>query len=325
MDGVVSVFPSRTLRLQTTRSWNFMNFPESVKRVPNVESEVIIGVFDSGIWLQSDSFNVKGVGRPPKKWKARVYTGLERDAIDRLSHGTHTASIAAGTVVKGVSFYGLALGNARGGVPSARIAVYKVCNGLGICAEAKLMAAFDDAIADGVDIITASIGMVQAAQSFSNSLEIGAFHAMQKGILTSTAAGNSGPKAATVSSTAPWLLTVAASSTDRQFIDKVVLGDGTTIVGNSVNRFQLNGTKFPLGYGKDVSSLCSASRANKLVKGKIVLCDHFNGIFEIVRVKALGAILLDDRKDFPVVLPLPATVLSTQDGNKLKSYMNSTK
>ena len=81
-------------------------------------------------------------------------------------------------------------------------------------AESKLNSAFDDAIAGGVDIITASIGMPRAVYSFSNTLAIGAFHAMLKGILTSNATGNSGPKAAAALSVAPWLLTVAASSID---------------------------------------------------------------------------------------------------------------
>lgn len=45
----MSVFPSKTLQLQTTRSWDFMGFPETVKREPTVESDMIIGVLDNGI------------------------------------------------------------------------------------------------------------------------------------------------------------------------------------------------------------------------------------------------------------------------------------
>ncbi|GFZ01691.1 subtilisin-like serine endopeptidase family protein [Actinidia rufa] len=64
---------------------------------------------------------------------------------------------------------------------------------------------------------------------------------------------------------------------------------------------------------------------NSLVEGKIVACDKFEGICEVLRVKALGAIPVDDHMDYPHLLPLHATVLSTQEGNKLKSYKNSTK
>ncbi|XP_057513841.1 subtilisin-like protease SBT4.3 [Actinidia eriantha] len=64
---------------------------------------------------------------------------------------------------------------------------------------------------------------------------------------------------------------------------------------------------------------------NSLVEGKIEACDQFEGICEVLRVKAVGAIPVDDHMDYPHLLPLHATVLSTQEGNKLKSYMNSTK
>lgn len=47
---------------------------------------------------------------------------------DRVGHGTHTASIAAGAFVPNATYYGLASGIARGGSPSARIATYKACS-----------------------------------------------------------------------------------------------------------------------------------------------------------------------------------------------------
>ncbi|MBA0644834.1 hypothetical protein Goklo_013012 [Gossypium klotzschianum] len=59
---------------------------------------------------------------------------------------------------------------------------------------------------------------------------IGAFHAAENGILVVQSAGNSGTLGKqTVSIVAPWILTVAARTIDRLFIDKVVLGDGTTL------------------------------------------------------------------------------------------------
>jgi subtilisin family serine protease len=160
---------------------------------------------------------------------ARYYSSTE-SARDDTGHGTHTASTVAGNAVKDVSFYGLAQGTARGGVPSARIAAYKVCTSSRLCSAHDTLAAFDDAIADGVDIITASVAFSMIQEFDVDPLSIGAFHAMERGILTSHAAGNNGPSGATVSSVAPWMLTVAASSMDRRIIDKVVLGNGRTIV-----------------------------------------------------------------------------------------------
>ena len=72
MDGVVSVFPNQKKELHTTRSWDFLGLPIP-KQVDGktIESDIIIGVFDSGIWPESDSFNDKGFGPPPSKWKGK--------------------------------------------------------------------------------------------------------------------------------------------------------------------------------------------------------------------------------------------------------------
>ncbi|KAM3684909.1 hypothetical protein ACB094_11G080400 [Castanea mollissima] len=346
---VLSVFPSRTLQLQTTKSWDFVGLTETVDRNPTIESDVIIGVLDTGIWPESASFSDVGFGPPPTKWKgvceggsnftcnnkiigARAYSLNETiSARDENGHGTHMASTAAGTKVPDASFFGLADGIARGGVPSARIAAYKVCSPFG-CASQDVLAAFDDAIADGVDLISISLsqGVIPVE---SDVISIGSFHAMEKGILTVHAAGNSGPNVSTVASIAPWLFTVAASSTDRKILNKVVLANKTTLIGNAVNSFTLNGDEFPLVYGKAVTSSCSEEEArickdgcldSGLVAGKIVICES-GGIQETFRAGALGAIFPDDsRKDVAFVLPLPALILPTDQFSVLMSFLNST-
>lgn len=163
---------------------------------------------------------------------ARFYSsrGSADSARDDTGHGSHTASTAAGNKVKDANFYGLAKGIARGGVSSARIAAYKACNADGGCEGVDILAAFDDAIADGVDILTVSLGSDAPIDVSVDEIAIGSFHAMQNGILTVNSAGNSGPKVRSVSSVAPWMLSIAASSTDRKFIDKVVLGNGKTLL-----------------------------------------------------------------------------------------------
>ncbi|XP_050385216.1 subtilisin-like protease SBT4.3 [Argentina anserina] len=351
MKEVVSVFPNRLLQPQTTRSWDFVGLNGKTKRNRSVESDTIIGVIDTGIWPESESFKDHGFGPPPKKWKgaceggknftcnkkligARFYGSLYDSARDDEGHGTHTASTAAGNTVNDVSFYGLAQGTARGGVPSARIAAYKVC-GIEGCPTDAILAAFDDAIADGVDIITISLGSPDVALLQNDPIAIGAFHAMTKGILTSNSAGNSGPTASKVASVAPWILTAAASSSDRRIIDKVILGNGKTLVGASVNTFRLNGTSFPLIYGKDASRQCSEIAAascqdgcleSGLVKGKVVLCDLAYGVDEAYRSGAVGSILKVDWDDDSQILPFPATTFSDKKFNVIKSYYkNSTK
>lgn len=94
----------------------------------------------------------------------------------------------------------------------------------------SILAGFDDAIADGVDIISISIGSDSASKYDQDDISIGAFHGLKKGVLTINSAGNYGPSVGSISSVAPWILSVAASSTDRWIINKVVLGNGQTLL-----------------------------------------------------------------------------------------------
>jgi hypothetical protein len=108
---------------------------------------------------------------------------------DSDGDGTHTASTAAGNVVRNASLYGLAEGNACGGVVGSRLAVYKIYWG-GYCWEADILAAFEDAIDDSVDIVSLSLP-AHILDYFNSSIAIGSFHAMTKRILTCNFAGNS--------------------------------------------------------------------------------------------------------------------------------------
>ncbi|KAJ6325174.1 hypothetical protein OIU76_012290 [Salix suchowensis] len=359
MSSVVSVFPNRKKKLHTTRSWDFMGFPQEVQRT-NVESNIIVGMLDTGIWPESESFNDAGFGPPPIKWKGSCqvssnfscnnkiigakyyrsdgifYQSDVKSPRDSNGHGTHTASTTAGGSVSMASLYGLAMGTARGGVPSARISVYKVCWSDG-CWDADILAAFDDAIADGVDIISISIGFPEPRDYFNDSIAIGAFHAIKYGILTSNSGGNEGPGLATISNISPWSLSVAASTIDRKFLTKVLLGNNKAYEGISINTFDLQNVMYPLIYGGDApnitgnftSSLSRFCFPNSLdpalVKGKIVLCDALGSGREPFFAGAAGAVMQDgDAKDFAKSFPLPLSYLGTREGGHIRSYMNST-
>ncbi|XP_068634602.1 subtilisin-like protease SBT4.3 [Aristolochia californica] len=354
MEDVVSVFPSRNFELHTTRSWDFVGLHGSATRMAAVESDLIIGVLDSGIRPESDSFRDDGLGPPPKKWKgicqstknftcnnkligARFYKGTSSDgsAIDMVGHGSHTASIAAGRDVGNASLFGLAQGTARGAVPSARLAVYKVCSYL-FCMSSDILAGFDDAIADGVDFISVSLGGQGAADYPYDVIAIGSFHGMANGILTSQSAGNSGPEPGTLSSVAPWMFTVAASSTDRRIINKVSLGDGQTFVGNAINTFRTKESKTHLIYGGDAADSCSPDAARycypgclkeSLVKGKVVFCEGMTSkLGGPIKAGAKGVIMEDETySDIALVYPLPASLFSVKLGTAVKSYINSSK
>lgn len=137
--------------------------------------------------------------------------------------------------MNGIGLAGLATGTARGAVPGARLAVYKVCWD-NDCHGADVLAAFDDAIADGVDVISYSIGGKLPVPYFEDAAAIGSFHAMRRGVLTSVAAGNSALDGGRVCNVAPWMLSVAASSTDRRLVGKIVLGNGKTVTVSAQNK-----------------------------------------------------------------------------------------
>ncbi|XP_027368502.1 cucumisin-like [Abrus precatorius] len=252
IDGVVSIIPNRNSKPQTSRSWDFLGFPEQVRRIVT-ESNMVVGVIDSGIWPESESFNDKGFGPPPPKWKGtchnftcnnkivgakyfKINGGFGKDDIisprDSDGHGTHCASVAAGNSVRFASLFGLGSGTARGGVPLARIAVYKVCWS-DICQDIDVLAAFDEAIRDGVDILSVSLGPTEVIHPnyFEDVFAIGAFHAMKNGILTSKTADNLGPNPYSMSNTAPWFLSVAASTIDRKFFYQCSVGQWQDLSG----------------------------------------------------------------------------------------------
>jgi subtilisin family serine protease len=117
----------------------------------------------------------------------------------------------------------LAAGSVRGGAPRARLAIYKVCwGGEGHCGDAAILAAVDDAINDGVDILSLSIG--------SSSEIPGTLHAVAKGISVVFSAGNEGPKPYSVQNNVPWVISVAASTMDRSFPTVVTLGNNQKLV-----------------------------------------------------------------------------------------------
>nr|CAB3452218.1 unnamed protein product [Digitaria exilis] len=94
--------------------------------------------------------------------------------VDDHGYGSHTASTVAGRAVGNVSLDGLAAGTARGAVPGAGLAVYRRSH----CADVDILAAFDDAIADGVNVISMSIGSLDPSPYFEDAAAIGSFHAI---------------------------------------------------------------------------------------------------------------------------------------------------
>ncbi|KAL3622262.1 hypothetical protein CASFOL_033673 [Castilleja foliolosa] len=270
----------------------------------NLASDVIIGLVDTGIWPEHESFNDRGLSPVPSRWKGKCQAGTNftssncnrkligaaaffkayeskygrinetydyRSARDSDGHGTHTASTAGGNLVGGANIFGVANGTAAGMSYTARIAAYKACYEEGFF-YSDILAAMEQAVKDGVDVLSLSIGG-EASPYYDDSIAIGAFRAIKKGVIVSTSAGNSGPSSNTVENGAPWLMTVAASYTDRKFVAQVRLGDGRTFSGASLI-FDKPTKQLPLVYNKTGGAkFCeSGSLSSTQVQGKIVIC-----------------------------------------------------
>ncbi|PPD86543.1 hypothetical protein GOBAR_DD16497 [Gossypium barbadense] len=321
-DGVVSVFLSQRKQLHTSRSWDFMGFNRKVKRSV-IESDIIVGMLDTGIW---PSFNNVAILFFSKIIGARYYRANGdyspydyRSPRDSEGHGTHTSSTAAGGLVSKASLYGLAKRNG-----SWWGAIGTHC-------------AFDDAIADGVDIISLSVGSIFWSDYFDDTIAIGAFHSMKNGILTSNSAGNSGPSPSSITNFSPWSLSVAASTIDRKFVTKVKLGNGVTYEGTSINTFDLKGKMYPFiagaaapntsqGYTSEDSRYCGPGTLDEtLVKGKIVFCDYDSNADGPVEAGAIGAVFQSGRhKDYAFAYGLPLSNLNLDDGRIVFDYVNTT-
>ena len=204
---------------------------------------------------------------------------------DADGHGTHTASTAGGNAgVSAILGDGTDLGTINGIAPRARIAAYKVCWGYfgnGGCFNSDNVAAIDQAVADGVDVINYSIS--GTSTNFLDPVEVAFLFAADAGVVVNASAGNSGPGASTVAHPSPWVTTVAAGTHDRAFESTVILGNGD--VWGGVPSVGNEGTpELPLVYAGDAAAdgvdtgeaaLCFEDTLDPaLVEGKMVLCDR---------------------------------------------------
>lgn len=254
---------------------------------------------------------------------------------DTEGHGTHTSSTAAGSVVANASLLGYAEGEARGMAIKARIAMYKICWSLG-CFDSDILAAMDEAVADGVHVISLSVGASGLAPNYDHdSIAIGAFGAMQHGVVVSCSAGNSGPGAYTAVNIAPWILTVGASTIDREFPADAVLGDGRVFGGVSLYSGEpLGDQQIPLVYAADCGSqFCFSGQLDpSLVSGKIVICDRgTNARVEkgsAVKLAGGAGMILANLADAGEELLADAHLIATtmvgeKAGNQIKEYVKS--
>uniref|UniRef100_A0A0D6QUJ4 Subtilisin-like protease n=1 Tax=Araucaria cunninghamii TaxID=56994 RepID=A0A0D6QUJ4_ARACU len=303
-EGILSIYPETVYELHTTRSPGFLGLDVVASMRPegaNMGHDVVVGVLDTGVWPESESFSDHEMGPVPTHWKgvcevgtafnssncnkklvgARFFSRGYEAAVgpinetvefksprDQDGHGTHTAATAAGAPVEHASLLGYAEGTARGMAPKARIAAYKVC-WVGGCFSSDILAAIDKAVGDGVNVLSLSLGG-GIAPYYRDAISLGTFGAMERGVFVSCSAGNSGPDPISLSNVAPWLATIGASTLDRDFPAYIRLGNGMNYSGVSLyHGRQVLGTSVPLVYPGSNSSSSSGSPMNLCLAGTL--------------------------------------------------------
>lgn len=375
---VVAVRPDHVLQVQTTYSYKFLGLDgfgnSGVWSKSRFGQGTIIGVLDTGVWPESPSFDDTGMPSIPRKWKGICQEGenfstsscnrkligarffirghrvanspeespnMPREYIsarDSTGHGTHTASTVGGSSVSMANVLGNGAGVARGMAPGAHIAVYKVCwfNG---CYSSDILAAIDVAIQDKVDVLSLSLGGFPIPL-YDDTIAIGTFRAMERGISVICAAGNNGPIESSVANTAPWVSTIGAGTLDRRFPAVVRLANGKLLYGESL--YPGKGLKnaereveviYVTGGDKGSEFCLRGSLPREIIRGKMVICDRgVNGRSEKGEaIKEAGGVAMilanteiNQEEDSIDVHLLPATLIGYTESVLLKAYVNAT-
>ena len=226
-------------------------------------------------------------------------------ARDYNGHGTHTSSTAGGNNGVPAEAEGIDLGTISGMAPRARIAMYKALwsNEDGSQASGftvDLMAAIDQAVADGVDVINYSIS--GSTTSMNTAVAISFLYAADAGVFVAASAGNEGDGASTVAHNYPWATTVAAGTHDRYYAGTVTLGNGGVYNGASIDA--RGAGPADLVYAGDAGdALCAIGSLDPaLVDGKIVVCDRgtyarVDKSYAVMEAGGIGMILANTEVD----------------------------
>ncbi|KAK2406739.1 subtilisin protease SBT3 [Trifolium repens] len=356
--GYISSILDLPLKLDTTHSPQFLGLNPNIGawHDSNFGKDVIIGLIDTGVWPESESFKDNGFTNIPSKWKGQcensihfnsslcnkkligakffnkgilakhpnITLGILNSTRDTEGHGTHTSSTAAGSRVDDASFFGYANGTASGIASNSHVAIYKALWENRFLSS-DVIAAIDAAISDGVDVLSLSFGGNEVPL-FEDAVAIATFAAMEKGVFVSASAGNNGPDLKTVHNGSPWVITVAAGTMDRDFRGTVTLGNGNKITGLSryIGTFPTHNV--PIVF----MGLCDNIKELKKVKNKIVVCEETNGttiadqVNNLDAANVFGAVLISNNlstyyslHSFPTIIVVPI------NGEILKAYIKS--
>nr|XP_009790288.1 PREDICTED: subtilisin-like protease [Nicotiana sylvestris] len=355
--GYLTSTKDMTVKIDTTHTSQFLGLNSNSGAWPKSDygKDVIVGLVDTGIWPESKSYNDNGMTEVPSRWKGECESGTQfnsslcnkkligaryfnkgliannpnitismNSARDTDGHGTHTSSTAAGSLVESVSYFGYAPGAATGMAPKAHVAMYKALWEEGTKLS-DILAAIDQAIEDGVDIISLSLG-IDGRALYDDPVAIATFAAMEKGIFVSTSAGNEGPDGQSLHNGTPWILTVAAGTVDREFIGTLTLGNGVSVTGLSLYPGNSSSSESSIVFLKT----CLEEKELEKNALKIVVCYDTNGsisdqMYNVRNSNVFGGIFITNYTDLEFYLQseFPAVFLNFQDGDKVLEYIKN--
>jgi minor extracellular serine protease Vpr len=242
--GVKRVLPVRVMHMVLDRAVVLHKVVDAWNQIgaDRAGAGVKIAIIDSGIDSANPGFQDSSLTMPDsfprvnstsdlaytntKIIVARSYVSMlprrdpDRSARDHVGHGTALAMIAAGATSAGP------LATITGVAPKAWLGNYKVFGTPGYndtTSDDAILKAIDDAVSDGMDVISLSLGD-DLAPRLSDDLDVQAVErASGAGVIVVVAAGNSGPDLNTMSSpaTAPSAIAVGGTTNDRTFAASV--------------------------------------------------------------------------------------------------------
>jgi hypothetical protein len=204
------------------------------------------------------------------------------------------------------------------------------------CFNSDSVAAINQAVADGVDVINYSIGGTSESSIF-DSVEQAFRAASNAGVFVANSAGNSGPGDSTLDHPSPWLTTVAAGTFRRAF-QAVELGNGARYVGASTTGPLTTPAQLVTAVSVKAASasdsnaaLCAAGTLDPAkATGKVVFCnrgvvDRIEKGFEVQRVGGVGMVMANTSAnslngDYH---PVPAVHIDHIKGAAVRAYITA--
>jgi minor extracellular serine protease Vpr len=383
---VADVYPSLRYTLALNRSPSLIAAPAFTAATGITGAGVKIGIVDDGVDHLNPFFNPAGYAYPagfPKGQRAftttkviaaRSYPGpgsgrRGKLPLDRAAsfHGTHVAGIAAGN--RGTNSPGgrdhPPTTGLSGVAPQAWIGNYRVFNvpsPIGNIADTpEIVAAFEQAVRDGMDVINFS-GGGPATEPRTDAMIRTITNTANAGVVPVISSGNDrddfGFGTSGSPGSAPDALTVAATSNNHVYAPVLAVREPAAPASVKQIPFEVPGGSAPSSWGTsdrlliDVGSitgtngkpvdshLCGLGNdpnagRNPLPRGSlsggIALisrghCTFFSKGVRAIQAGASGLVIIDNREGdangLPLLLPVPTGMIANVDGANLRAYLS---